>query len=201
MGLSRRSLLGLGVAGAAVLALGGTGLALQSTVMRTPAAPLRALSPRAFSILAAIVDRICVPGPGMPAPAELQVAEGIDGLLATMDPATVAELEQGLLLFENALTGLLLDGRPRTFTSLAPDEQDAVIAAWRSSRLGLRRKVYKALRGIIAAAYHGNPATYAAVGYPGPPDFRGLMAARELALQQAAPTGLAPSDVLPGGAP
>ena len=40
---------------------------------------------------------------------------------------------------------------------------------WRDSRLTLRRTGYRALRGLALAAYYGNPATWIAVGYGGPP--------------------------------
>jgi hypothetical protein len=190
MALSRRSFLGLGLGGAAVLAVAGLGLL--PTTLRPSATPLRVLSPRAFSVLAAVADRIC-PGDGaFPSASELRVAESIDALLAVSDPSMGAELRvaesidallavsdpsmgaeigQALLLLDNALAGLLLDGRPTTFTGASPEAQDATLAAWATSSLVLRRKVFKALRGLVAGAYYGNPRVYAAVGYPGPPDF------------------------------
>jgi hypothetical protein len=69
---------------------------------------------------------------------------------------------------------------------MSAETQDAVLAEWADSSLKLRRTIYKALRGIIVAAYYGNPATYASVGYPGPPDIvpfgepRALVAAKDL---------------------
>lgn len=195
MGLSRRSFLGVGAGGLAILAVGGTGLGLWPPVPRAPAAPLRALSPRAFSVLAALSDRICPGGEGFPTAAEIGTAEAVDGLLATMEPGTVAEVQQALLLFENALTGLIFDGRPRPFTACSPEEQDAILVTWQTSGLHLRRKVIKALRGLVAAAYYANPAVFPAVGYPGPPNFTAFLAARAEALAQALP------DPVEGAAP
>lgn len=190
MALSRRSFLGLGLGGAAVLAVAGLGLL--PTTMRAPATPLRVLSPRAFSVLAAVADRICPGGGAFPPASALQVAEKIDALLAISDPSMGAELGQGLLLLDNALAGLLLDGRPTTFSGASAEAQDATLAAWATSSLALRRKVYKALRGLVAGTYYSDPRVYAAVGYPGPPDFASVIDA-EAALAPPAP----PAEVTP----
>lgn len=172
---TRRTLLAVGAAGAAVLVLGGLGLALQGTVLRAPARPLRALHPREFSILAAIADRICPGGDTLPTAVEAEVAEKVDDLLARLDPAVTVELSQLLRLIENALVGLAFDGRVRTFTALPPDGQDRVLAAWRTSRFPLRRQGFKALAGLCNASYWATPATWPHTGYPGPPDYASLV--------------------------
>jgi len=171
MHLSRRTVLRYGLGGALLLAAGGTGLALQTTAPREPRAPLQVLDARTYAILAAVADRIAPERDGFPAASELQVAEKIDALLATSDPALGAEVKQVLLLLENALAGFVFDGRARPFTKLAPEAQDEVLRAWQSSALHVRRTAYNALHGLCAAAYYASPAIYARVGYPGPPDF------------------------------
>jgi hypothetical protein len=45
--------------------------------------------------------------------------------------------------------------------------------------VAVRRQVFKALRGLLAAAYWGDPRMYAHAGYPGPPDYAGMMARRD----------------------
>jgi len=174
MRTSRRRFLQVSLASAGVLALGGLGLSWQATVMRTPSQPLRALSPRGYSVLAAVADRVCPGGDGLPSASEIDVASLVDGLLATMHPGDVGELETALALLENAVAGLVFDGNPRPFSASPPAVQDAVLSAWRTSRLSVRRQVFGALRGLISSAYHAHPDTYAGVGYPGPPP--GLLA-------------------------
>lgn len=185
MALSRRTFLGLGLGGAAVLAVAGIGL--MPTTLRPSATPLRVLSPRAFSVLAAVADRICPGGGAFPSASEVGVAESIDALLAMSDPSMGAEVGQALLLLDNALAGLLFDGRPTTFTGASPEIQDATLAAWASSSLLLRRKVYKALRGLVAGTYYGSPRVYAAVGYPGPPSFAAAVDAEAPPAGEAVP--------------
>lgn len=196
MATSRRTLLTGGLAGAALLAAGGIGLALRPGADLPDLPDLQALTPQQYGILVAIADRMCPGGDGKPTAREIGVADKVDLQLSTMHPADAAELGQGLLLIENALVGLLLDGRPTPFTLLGPAEQDAVLEDFRTSRIPIRRSVYKALRGLIAASYWGDPKLYAAVGYPGPPDYKAVMRARE------AEAGAPPDEELaaPGGA-
>jgi hypothetical protein len=40
---------------------------------------------------------------------------------------------------------------------------------WRDSRFELQRASYRALTQLIQAAWYGNSASWAAIGYPGPP--------------------------------
>lgn len=179
MAISRRTLIRYGLGGACLLGIGGAGLALQPTRIRTPSGRLRALDERTFSILAAVADRIAPSGNGFPTAASLGVAENIDALLVRSDPALVDEVKQLLLLLENGLAGLVFDGRIRTFTSLSPEDQDAVLLAWRRSSLSLRRTGYKALHGLCAAAYYASPEVYERLGYPGPPDFGNFQGASQ----------------------
>jgi hypothetical protein len=174
MAISRRSILRYGLFGAGLLAVGGVGLGLRPGTVRLPARPLKALDERGFSTLAALADRVNPGGGGAPAAHELQVAEKIDDLLATCDPGLTAEISQALALFENAVTGLLFDGRPTPFSAATPEQQDAAIESWRTSRLHLRRQVYKALRTLCASTYYASPESWASVGYPGPPDLSGF---------------------------
>lgn len=169
MALSRRSFLGLSAAGTALLAVGGLGL--WPTTLRAPQAPLQVLTPRAYSVLAAVADRLCPGGGAFPSASQLGVAEKLDALFAMSDPSMGAELNQALLLLDNALAGLLLDQHPATFTASGPEAQDRILAAWAGSGIALRRKVFKALRGLVAGTYYGDPRVYAAMGYPGPPSF------------------------------
>lgn len=162
-----------------MLALGGVGLALRPGAdVALPSTVLQVLTPRQYGILVALADRLCPGGPGRPSASEVGVASKVDALMAVLHPADAAELCQGLLLVENALVGLILDGRPTPFTRLDPAEQDAVLRTFRSSRLPIRRIVYKALRGLVAASYWGDPLLYASAGYPGPPDYRAAFQAQ-----------------------
>ena len=170
-GVSRRRLFHFVAAGGLAAALGSVVVAVQPTVMRTPAGPLLSLSPKGFSILAALADRICPGGAGFPKASDVQVAEAIDALMARVHPGDVADLEVALTFFENALPSLILDGRGRPFTGCGPATQDAAVDAFRRSALGPRRQVFKATYGLVAGAYWANKSLNTLLGYPGQPDY------------------------------
>ena len=171
MKLDRRTVLKYGLGGAAVLAAGGVGLGLRATALRTPRRPLQALTEREYSVLAAFADRVCPAGSGFLSATDVEVAEKVDALLATVHPGVRAEIGQALLLFENALAGFLFDRRFQTFTAAPPEVQDQAMEAWRTSKVSVRRTVFKALQGLVAGAYYGSKETYASVGYAGPPNY------------------------------
>jgi hypothetical protein len=168
---TRRRLFQFVAAGGLAAALGGVGIGLQGTVLTEPAAPLRCLSIRTFSILRALADRICPKGSNFPAASELRVAEAIDDLMSRVHPGDVTDLETALLFFENALPALLLDGRGRPFTACDIATQDEAIQAFRASAVGARRQVFKATYGLVAGAYWANHEVHPKIHYPGQPDY------------------------------
>lgn len=171
MKLTRRTMLRAGLGAASMAALGGAALALQTGDLPAPPSALQVLDAHAHAVVAAVAATLLPTGPGRPDPLALGIPALVDGHMATMHPADQAELIQGILLLDNALVGLMMDGRPRTFTACDPQTRRATLEAWRTSRVEVRRVVYKALRGLIVAAYWGHPELYLAAGYPGPPRF------------------------------
>ena len=165
--MNRRVFLKRGLLGGALLAVGGgTGLALwPSTERYRPQGPLSVLDERRFAILAAIAARVVT----APTADPVTIAHTIDASLARATPEAQADIRKVLMLFENALGGLLLDGRWRPFTSLAPDAQDRVLEAWRDSRLVLRRGAYKALKNLCVTSFYRREAGWKVAHYPGPP--------------------------------
>lgn len=169
--VTRRSFLSKGIIGGALLTGGGAAsLWMRGTVLVDPRAPLKVLSRREYSVLVAIADRMTPGGDGFPSPRQVQVAEKVDANIAGLHPANVAELKQGLVLFESALAGFLFDRRITPFTQLDGEDQDRVIDAWRDSRVAIRRSLFKAFKSLTTAAYYGSPEVYEAIGYPGPPE-------------------------------
>ena len=176
--INRRVFLGVSGAGAIALAIGGVGLGLRATVLRQPRVPLKSLDLRSFSVLAAVADTFCPGTAELPTAWELQVPEGVDAFLASAHPGVAAELIQGLMLVENALPGLIFDGRVRPFSACSPAQQSASLAGMATSRVALRRTLYKALLGLVSATYWGHPDAYIHAGYA-PPDFSGFLPAEQ----------------------
>ena len=169
--MNRRSFLKKGLLGGALLVLGGGVLGLSPS--RT-LAPLRqrllVVNERGFQVLVAIAARVVtVEGADHAA-----IAHGVDEALSRALPDAQKDLASLLGLFENALPGLLLDGRVRPFTQLDPAAQDRVLEHWRDSRLVLRRGSYHALRKLCLGVHYGDPATWRALHYAGPPELGGF---------------------------
>ena len=182
---TRRGFLKKTIGGAVLLAAAGAvPLALRKTKLRDVPGPLRFFTPEEYSIFAAVAERVLARGPAEmppelaaiaqrrpvpPTAAEVEVAAKADAFLAPLDAASAKELKQLLLLFDNALFSLATGGPPRPFTHMTPGEQDAHLERWATSRMAVRRTGFQALKRLTAAMYYSQPATYASVGYPGPP--------------------------------
>jgi hypothetical protein len=163
--VDRRTFIKRGLVGGAILLLGGgAGLALAPTKqLAAPTGPLLALEPRGFQVLVAVARRV------LPAGADaIAVAQGVDSTLSRAAPEVQKDFGKLLMLFENALPGLLFDGRALPFTRLSPESQDAVLRGWRDSKLALRRTGYQALRRICLAVYYADEASWPALGYTPP---------------------------------
>jgi len=171
MSVSRRRVLQVGLGGTVLLALGGVGLALRPTTVRTPSSPLKVLTVAEYSIVLSVAERIVRPDSEMPSVLELGVAEEIDAMLLGVPTLDVTQIKQVLALLENAFASLVLSGRLTTFTGSSPEAQSRILDGWRTSSLNTKRQAYRVLHSLCVAAYWGNPRAYAATGYPGPPDF------------------------------
>ena len=159
--MDRRTFLKRGIAGSAVLLLGGGALAVIPTKeLGAPKRALAVLEPRSFQVIVAIARRVC------PETVDaVDVAHGVDDLLRRTPPETQTDFNKLLGLFENALPGFLFDQRFLPFTRLSPDAQDAVLRDWRDSRLVIRRTGYHALRKICLATAYSKDETWPAIGY------------------------------------
>ena len=166
----RRGFLKKGLLGGALLAAGGGSawLATRKTRVRPGLRPLAVFDAAQLTVLLAVADRVIPDHPGFPRPAEVGLPARVDAVAAMADPATQGELRRLVTLFESGFGGLL-DLSPRLFTECDGAAQDRRLRGWMDSRLALRRTGFKALKRLVAAAYYGSPATWKAVGYPGPP--------------------------------
>lgn len=168
---SRRGVLKKGLWGGVLLAAGGFGALFFRKSVDVPLPPggLQVLSPREYAVLVVLAQRLVPKRAGAPTVDELGVAATCDSVLAKTDPTSQQEFKQLLGLFENALANFLLGGRTGTFTRMAEDAQEAVLEDWRTSRLSVRRTGFLALRTLVLASYFGNPKSWTATRYPGPP--------------------------------
>lgn len=168
---SRRSVLKKGLLGGAILALGGMGALAVRKSKSVPLPPegLLFLGPSEYAVVSALAFQM-IPGvSGAPSVEEARVAFHADRTLAQAKVDAQKDFKRLLGLFENGLSQFLFEFKTQPFTQLSLEEQYNVLQSWQHSRLALRRTGFIALRTLLTACYYGNPATWAFVGYPGPP--------------------------------
>jgi hypothetical protein len=170
---TRRGFLKKGLFGGALLAIGGGAwVALRPGRKEPlPKEPLLALSHVEYSVLAAVARRMLPRGGQWPTPESLAVFARADLVISRVDETGRVELRQLLNLIESGLSTLFSGVSAAPFTTLSPEDQDAVLDSWATSRLSLKRTGYHALRGVVLGVYFANPEVWPAMGYPGPPPF------------------------------
>ncbi|WP_020654887.1 hypothetical protein [Massilia niastensis] len=167
MATSRRTFLAAGGLAALALAGGGTWYRLRH------APPHRfALDGEARAALHAIIPALLAGAlPDDPARRALALASVTDGVHAAilgLPPATQKEVQDLFGLLALAPARRLLTGIPDGWRNATPDRVGAFLQDWRLHRLGLLRTAYHALHDLVLGAWYAQPASWAAIGYPGP---------------------------------
>lgn len=168
--MQRRTLFKLGVASAAVLALGGGVAALMGAGLKN--GKLDEAGREVFRAVGRAVLQGSLPADD----SSRQVA--LDGLLRRIDELTLAlpthaqdELSQLLSLLASAPGRNLMAGLSQAWPAASDADIQQALQGMRLSALALRQQAYAALHDITAAAYFTDASTWPQLGYPGPPKF------------------------------
>jgi len=165
----RRSFLKIGVAGALLLAAGGAAYRWSR-----PAATRNKfiLDDEALAVLAAVIPSML--GPVLPdevaarAAAVQATAGRVRDAILGLPLATQKEVQDlfGLLALGPArrLLARVAGGWARADAK----QVDAFLQSWRSNRFATLRIAYMAMHDLIIGAWYSDPATWEAIGYPGP---------------------------------
>lgn len=165
--MQRRSFLTLGLASAAVLAVGGGALAWVQPGLRDAR-----LSDAGREVFAA-VGRAMLDG-ALPAPEGARNAalagllERIDSLVAALPGHAQAELSQLLAVLATAPGRRILAGLDAPWPSASVSDLQGALQSMRVSSLALRVQAYQALHDIVNGAYFSDAGTWGLLGYPGP---------------------------------
>ncbi|MBC7453074.1 MAG: hypothetical protein H7335_05090 [Massilia sp.] len=168
---SRRAFLKVGVGASLVLALGG-GIyrATQPSAAAPPLHPF-ALDGEARAVLLAIVPAMLA-GALAAGPT---YATDVDDVIARVHAAILAlplasqkEVQDLFGLLALAPARRLLTGVAGPWAQAAPAAVHAFLQDWRVSQFGILRTAYGALQNLVMAAWYAAPASWAAIGYPGP---------------------------------
>ena len=137
------------------------------------AASFRFLDERSAAVTAALVpvvlDGALPPEAAARSRAIAETVEAFDRAVAGLSPAVQKEVDELFSILRFAPTRLMLAGLWSPVEESSPQEIADFLTRWRRSRFGIQRAGYQAMTQLIQAAWYGNGASWAAIGYPGAP--------------------------------
>lgn len=164
----RRRFLKLGLGATVLLAVAGGGSALLST----PGLAEGRLSASSRQLMRAITVAVCgdlLPPEGPAREARLAShLEQLERQIAGFPPHLRKELGQLLTLLGTTPGRLALMGLSSPWAQASPAELQARLHTMGRSSLALRQQIFHALRDLNCLVFFNDPASWAAVGYPGP---------------------------------
>ena len=168
METNRRSFLKAGFLAAFVLAAGG-GI---YRAVHTPGAQRFVLDGEARAALDAIVPAMLAGA--LPAPAAERTAavsrtvEGVQIAISNLPLSVQKEVQDLFGLLALAPARRLLTGVSGGWHGADPKAVSAFLQDWRLHRFALLRTAYGALHDLSLGAWYAQPASWSAIGYPGP---------------------------------
>jgi hypothetical protein len=166
--MQRRTLLKLGLAGSAVLALVGGGTAL----MHEPAWREGRLMTSGRAVFGAVARAVLdgsLPAGGVARAAALGAhLERLEATLRALPPAAQREIASLLAVLASPPGRLAVAGLNADWVRADIASIQVALQSMRHSRLALRQQAYHALRDLTHAAYFADRATWVQLGYPGP---------------------------------
>ena len=165
--MQRRTLLKLGAASAALLALvGGAAALVQPGVER---GALTAAGREVFrAICLGVLDKTLPEQPAATEAALTALLGRIDVLISALPPHAQAELSQLLSILATGAGRRALAGLPTPWVEASAAQVQAALQDMRLSGLAVRQQAYAALHDITAGAYFSDASTWPMIGYPGP---------------------------------
>jgi hypothetical protein len=165
--MQRRTLFKLGLAGTALLVLGGGMLALVR-----PGWKDGAFTPAGRELFAALA-RAILHGT-LPAPDDASHARAIEGHLGRVQaainglpPASQAELNELMALLLHPAGRRALVGLANDWPVAPRQEVHDALQGLRLSSLATKQQIFQGLRELTVASYYGDASTWQAIGYTG----------------------------------
>lgn len=164
--LSRRKLLGAGLATGGVLLMGGFGLwRLRGSAPRVSG--LRILTDHEYRTLTQLSRALFPEGGAFPQGAsDADLARMFDGFLADEPEWNQGDLKKALFLLEYG--PVIFERRLATFSNLSEADRLAHFTAWRESSSDIRRQASAAFHRFLCTVFYDRPEVWPAIGYDGP---------------------------------
>jgi len=170
--LTRRQFLKAGVIGGAMLTAVGSWYGYRHYGVGRGGEPagLDAEARTVVAALAPVLLRGALPEPPQRGAAVGDVVTGVDRAIRGLSPAARREVQQLFALLVFAPTRMAVAGVREPWSSASSDAVESFLQAWRFSRFALLQTGYAALHDLVIGAWYANPASWAAIDYPGPPE-------------------------------
>lgn len=135
--------------------------------------PFRFLDARSATIVAHVAPVVLAgslpEAAAMREKAVRDVVEAFDRAVAGLSPSVRTEVEELFGVLRFAPMRIPFTGLWSPVESSTPAEIAGWLSRWRHSRFDIQRAGYQALTQLLQASWYDNPASWAAIGYPGPP--------------------------------
>ena len=170
---TRRQFIKVGLAGGLVLA-GARWLDRPQAVAAQ--AGFRFLDARGAATVAALVPVVLAGALPAEAAARRRAIDdtvaAFDRAVAGLSPAVQKEVEELFAILRFAPARLMFTGLWSPLEESAPEDVAEFLTRWRYSRFDIQRAGYQALTQLLQAAWYGNSAAWAVIGYPGAPTIK-----------------------------
>jgi hypothetical protein len=98
-----------------------------------------------------------------------ETVAGFDRAVSGLSPAVQKEVDELFAILRFAPARFMFTGLWSSLEESSPEDIAAFLTRWRYSHFDIQRAGYQALTQLLQAAWYGNPASWAAIGYPGEP--------------------------------
>lgn len=170
---TRRQFIQVGIAGG-VLFAAARWLDRPAAVAAAPG--YQFLDPQTAAVTAALVPVVLAGALPTEAVARTRAIEettsAFDRAVAGLSPSVRKEVDELFSLLRFAPARLMFTGLWEPVEESSPEDIAAFLNKWRRSRFEIQRAGYQAVTQLLQAAWYGNPASWAAIGYPGAPNLR-----------------------------
>jgi len=156
--LTRRQWIGSGALAAVALSVAGMVADSQETDHDVLAA-----------VIPVMLDGAIPSAPALRRSAVSQILAGFDVAVSGLTPSVQAEVAQLFALLRIAPLRIFATGIVGPWASQPPQRIARFLTDWRYSDVAKLRSAYDALHQLILASWYGQPQSWAATGYPGPP--------------------------------
>lgn len=165
--MQRRTLLKLGTASAALLAIvGGTAALIKPGLER---GALTAAGRDVFRAIGlGVLDKTLPEQPAAKEAALAGLLSRVNVLVSALPAHAQAELSQLLSILTTPAGRYALAGLVAPWNTASATEVQTALQDMRFSGLSVRQQAYAALHDITAGAYFSEPGTWPMLGYPGP---------------------------------